>query len=469
VRRIRPFAAVAVLGVSVTSATCVSSHAGTHEAREILNARLGARPASDDDDAADESVAGLLAKPLSAENAVKIALLRNPDVKAAFARIGIARGDLIGASHLPNPTLQGDLRFRPGRPAPDADIGGVLDLRDVILLPLRRKSAVDDLDAASIEAAGLTMDIALHVRAAYVDYIAIRQMLELEESVVSAFDASAELAKKLREAGNTPELSRLVDEGNYQEALLDVEQAKADAIAARIRLNLRMGLSGKEADAWDADVRLLDPPDEEIPLADVESKSIAASLDLAELRARYAAASGRVDLAVVGGILPSLEVGVLAERDPESWGVGPQVGLGIPLFYQGEGETVSARAEMKVAEATALATTGEIRARAKSLASALNTARERALLYKTTLLPLRKQIVDQSQLQYNAMGASAFQLLQAKRDEVQSAQGYVSALRMYWATRGELEMLLAGRMADESVEGMSLTWQTLRSREMPHR
>jgi hypothetical protein len=57
--------------------------------------------------AADTRLAALRARPLTPQAAVEIALLRSPRAGAAFARLGLARADLIGASRPSNPTLGG--------------------------------------------------------------------------------------------------------------------------------------------------------------------------------------------------------------------------------------------------------------------------------------------------------------------------------------------------------------------------
>ena len=46
----------------------------------------------------------------------------------------------------------------------------------------------------------------------------------------------------------------------------------------------------------------------------------------------------------------------------------------------------------------------------------------------------------------NAMALGVFQLLAAKRDEVQTARTYVELLREYWTARAEVERLEAGRL-----------------------
>jgi hypothetical protein len=44
------------------------------------------------------------------------------------------------------------------------------------------------------------------------------------------------------------------------------------------------------------------------------------------------------------------------------------------------------------------------------------------------------------------MSVSVFQLLLARRDEVETARSYVEALREYWTARAEAEQLRSGRL-----------------------
>ena len=92
----------------------------------------------------------------------------------------------------------------------------------------------------------------------------------------------------------------------------------------------------------------------------------------------------------------------------------------------------------------------QIRAVARATASRLAAARERATYIKNVLLPSRERILNATQLQYNGMGASVFQLLMAKREQIATAQSYVEALRDYWTAFAEAEQLRAGRLPGSS-------------------
>jgi cobalt-zinc-cadmium efflux system outer membrane protein len=127
--------------------------------------------------------------------------------------------------------------------------------------------------------------------------------------------------------------------------------------------------------------------------------------------------------------------------------VGPRVGLGIPLFYQGQGAVDASRAEMRRQQDLTDATANQIRAEARALVTGVVNAQRAAVFYKHTLLPLKQEIVDETQLHYNGMSASGFELLAAKRSAIESARGYVVALRDYWTTRATLDLLLDGRLS----------------------
>jgi cobalt-zinc-cadmium efflux system outer membrane protein len=72
--------------------------------------------------------------------------------------------------------------------------------------------------------------------------------------------------------------------------------------------------------------------------------------------------------------------------------------------------------------------------------------------YSKVLLPLRRRVVEQSQLQYNAMVLSPFQLLEVRREEVRTYREYVETLRDYWNARNALENAVGGRLTDEQGE-----------------
>lgn len=389
----------------------------------------------------DSSVESLLARPLTAESAATLALLNNRKVRAEAEKLGIALGLAAQARRLPNPTLEGAVKFR-GKERPELELGAMLDLTSLLLLPLRSQAAGATVNAAKLEAVAALVDLSFEARRAFYTYQAALELLELRRTVLAAFEASADLARRLREAGNVTELDFATQQALYEEAKLEVQAAEIEHTRAREALRALLGLWG-DSD-WQAPERLAAPPAQELDLARLENGAVRASLDLAIFRERFGAAARRAQVARIRGFLPELKAGVAAERD-EEWAVGPAFELEVPLLYQGQGELGVARAEMRREQELYADAAVAVRAAARATAFELGERRKAALYYRTVLLPLKQKILDQSQLEYNAMLIGLFQLLSAKRDQVRTAAAYVESLRDYWLSRADAEQLLAGR------------------------
>ena len=430
----------------LTLSGCVSNDAGYQDVRKVVAGRTGHDVRwshLEADGAAERAVRQVLSKPLDAESAVQLALLNNAELQADFEELGVARAELVSALGLPNPSAEGSVRFRKQRSA-TIDVSVTEDLSQLILLPLRNGAAQAELDAAKLDVAGRALDLVLIVRSAYYAYLAARQVLELRETVLKAAEASAAVAQSLHEAGNLTDLDLDSERVLAQEARVSLASAQTALTASQEHLGALLGLSGQTS-AWQAPGRLAEPS-AEMPVADLEAKAIERSLDLLAIKHRLRAADKRADLATARGWLPGLKGGVTAEREEREWSYGPIAEVEVPLFYQGQGEAARAEADMRRQQQLLKARATQIRAAARTVASRLTAARERAVFIKDVLLPSRARILQQTQLHYNAMSVSVFQLLMARRDEIETAQSYVEALRDYWTARAEAEQLKSGRM-----------------------
>jgi cobalt-zinc-cadmium efflux system outer membrane protein len=290
------------------------------------------------------------------------------------------------------------------------------------------------------------MDLVLQTKRAFYEFQAAQQRLGMQRSVVQASHAALTLAEQLREAGNITELARTLEQARYDEARVELARAEAMQVNAREALNRLMGLWG-HATHWKA-AELAEPSSEEPNLANAEQRALTASLDLGLVQAEYAGAARRANLASVQGVLPELRAGVGAERAEDEWSLGPVVELELPIFDQGQAEVARAEAQMRQQRGLHESVAVRVRSAARRAAKNLVTARDAALYYRDHLLPARERIVEETQLAYNAMNAGAFELLQARRDQVRARSAYYDALRDYWITRAELDQLFAGRLVD---------------------
>lgn len=443
--------AFAVMASTALNGGCVvPREAGFPDVQRSVEERLGKRVVWNRGSAEDEAVAGevreLLGEPLTADEAVQIALLNNRNLQATYEELSIAQADLVQAGLLTNPVFEAELKFAEGTGDWAFEGGIVQDFIDLLQMPLRKRIAKGELESAKLRVAGEVIDVAAETRAAFYTTQAQTQMLELRRTVLDAAEASYAASLALFDAGNIPEIDFAQERSQYEQAKLEYASAEASVQADREELNVLMGLWGEQT-TWQIEERLADPSAEELPVEDVERLAVENSLDLAVFQQQVVTAGRALGLARPFALLAEGEIGVAGEREEGGdWEIGPSIGLPIPLFDQGQAGVASAQAGLRQAQHRHKALAIELRARARAAAIRLRAARDRATYYREAILPVAKQVMDQTQLQYNAMQVGVFQLLQARQQQVQSAAGYIEALETYWQARSEVERLLAGRL-----------------------
>jgi cobalt-zinc-cadmium efflux system outer membrane protein len=255
-------------------------------------------------------------------------------------------------------------------------------------------------------------------------------------------------------AGNLSDLETTQERLLFEDARLARDRAALEAFSTRQELGVVLGLSPDTA--WTL-AGLLPEPDEPTSaqtLADLEREALENSLDLAVLDARYKAAARRAHLALANGLLPELRVGISAERADGEWELGPSLGAELPIFSQGQGQIMAARAEARRIEHLGRDQSLKVVAAVRTANEAVETARARAFQMRDVLLPLHEDVVAETLLLYNGMLVGVFRLLDARRMQIEAEGAYIASLRDYWLARIELDQILAGRMPEGGSSSM---------------
>lgn len=399
------------------------------------------------DEAVDHHVHALLAETLTPESAVRIALLNNPRLHATYQSLGVSQADLVQAGLLRNPTLVAGVTFF--SEGPQVELSLVENLLQVFTLPARKRFAEARLAEVKAEVAGAIVDLIADTRQASYQVLAAQQSLEMRRTVLQAMEAATDLAKRIHEAGNSTALQFAAETVATEEARLDVAASETTLLIAREHLTTLLGLWGPQAATWTMTGRLPD-----LPEADgtgdgtgLERSAVTASFDLAAQREAVRAIGERYGIERLDAWFGEIELGVTAERKVDgTWGVGPEIGLAIPIFDQGQGRSAAAAAALDMASRSYLATAVELRSQVRVARAQVRSAHARARFLTQVVMPLKARIVQESQLHYNGMIISPFQILDAKRQEVESAAQYIEALEQYWVERSVLDQTLSGRM-----------------------
>lgn len=397
----------------------------------------------------------LLAKDLTLDGAVEVALLNNRTLQATYERLGVAQSDLVEAGLLANPSLSGSALFPLKGGAPRLSGSVAHSFLSLLMIPARRKLARAEFEQQKLLVADEVLALAAEVKIAFVEAQSAQQVLALQRTVQDASAAGAEVARRQHIAGNLSDLQLALEEEQHEMTALDLGGAETDVFASREHLNRLMG-------AWGADVswKITEPlaaiPAREAVLENLESLAIAKRLDLAAGRQEVVLLQSALGTSRRWRWFPGLEIGVEAERETDGVRlVGPTLSFELPIFDRGQGSLLRLRSQLRQSENILAARAIEIRSEVRESRDQVVRLRGRVVHYRTVVIPLRERIVALSQQRYNAMLLGVYELLRAKQNEIDTYQEFIETTRDYWVARAELERAVGGNIAPASSEGES--------------
>jgi cobalt-zinc-cadmium efflux system outer membrane protein len=441
---------LSMLGAASTLAGCSTSPRrsygdveGMIKDRTMTEVRLNP-PA----DGAADPVKEMLAQPLTAERAAQIALLRNAAFKVKLQEVGLAQAELAQAGIVENPRLHASWRYPKGGGAQGTgrELGISFNILDLFELPLRRNFAGSQLEQAKFRLGHEVLGLAAQVKQAFYEYQAAQQRLRLRRDTVESLATAVELSKRQRTAGANNKLDYANERAAHQEAEIALAEAEAETVATREHLSLLLGAQGPAE--WKVEDELPEPPPADPELAATEAAAVAQRWDLQAARReplvlKQAMRINRLDM------FSGVNVGIDSEREFDGAnGVGPSLELGIPLFDRKQAASARLKARLRQSYASADALEAEIRLEVRVASARLLAARKATFAYKRKLVPLRREVLDETLKRYNFMLLGVYHVLQAKREEIGAESGYIEALKEYWSERGELERAAGGKLPE---------------------
>jgi outer membrane protein TolC len=412
-----------------------------------VQVRLGVGVAWSEDGATTAAIDALLAKPIDLDAALRIALARNRHLQAQFDELGIAASEVAEATVLPPIAVDADYKQATSGQGSEIELTAVQDVLDLLQIGQRRGIAHAALRGARARAVAAAVQLAAQVEMAFHDVLAADQERELVQTAFDTAAISATFVERQHAAGNTNDLALAREQEQRERVRIEVGRADQVVAERRARLAALLGI-GREHARWTTTGRLPEPPAAAPKLDDLEQAAIAASLDLTALRADADAAAARHRYAMVRSLVPELGIGVAAaRRDGSDWEAGPALRIGIPLFNQQQGPRARALAEEHRANNELAATSTDLRASAEITRARVSQAFSEVRQLVDAVMPLRKRVLDETVLHYNAMNASTFELLTARREMVDVGRQYIEALRRYWGAMAEAKALRRGGRA----------------------
>jgi len=396
-----------------------------------------------DADQVRQAVKKLLSSPLTADNAVQIALLNNRGLQAIYSDLGIAESDLVQAGRLFNPEFTFERLHRGDDVSIDRTF--LFNVLALITLPARTDIERRRFELVQGRVAAETLRVAADSRRAWATAVSAQEAVNYMGQVKAAAEASAELARRMTAVGNFSKLDQAREQAFYAEATAQLARAKQFALAARERLTRLMGLSGEDL-GFRLPERLPDLPTSVREITDLESLALKQRLDVQGAMKDAENIAASLGLTRATGFLNLLEVGYRRNSDS---GLPPQTGyeidLRLPIFDWGGARV--ARAEFTYMQAVNRAADIAVNARSevRETYAAYRATHDLAKHYRDEIVPLRKRISEENILRYGGMLISVFELLADARQQIAAVSAYIEALRDYWIAESNLQLALTGK------------------------
>lgn len=436
----RRLSRLALAGVLPAWVGCASTHPDipTHPAgRPTPTARLAAPVPKAADHVVPVSAAEPVAAPGNLDELLALAQARHPDLAAAAARVGEARGRMLQAGLYPNPTVGYSGNQINDGPGTAGQQGGFVAQEFVTAGKLRIATAAAraGVGAADWHAASKWFDTAARVRAAHAEYATARAVLRETERTATLFADGLDRAEKLTAGGKAEayDVTRLRVE--TVQIANRVGSARQRVAAAERLLAVAVGVDQLPALA-DGDL----PPavtlpgyDEAVALAGRSSFVLAAAAEAEQARGELRAAEVKP--------VPNVQTMTTVAHDYVTRApmASVQVGLPLPVFDRNRGNIAAAQARVVAAEAGVAQARLRATERLAGAYQRYENARRQLDLYRTRVLPDAAAALEQIDRVYAARGERFLDTLDARRVLTQARIDYAQSLGDLWAAAAEIE------------------------------
>jgi outer membrane protein TolC len=390
----------------------------------------------------------LLAKPLTMDDAVQLALANSPSMQALVAQSWADMAAANQAGRIGNPVFT----FERIRAGDELELGRLLSigLLDLLTLPQRQVISRNQVAQAKIQLSGTVVEQVSQVRQAWVRAVAAHQLLQYADQVNRSAQASAELAKRMQQVGNFTKLQRARQQAFYADSAAQLASAQHAVTAAREELVRLLGLTDAQASQLKLPDRLPDLPKQPKAAADVSASALQQRIDVQLARLQLDVAGKSQGLALLNSLL-DVEAGVRRDTvfdnhsGEKSHRRGYELEIRLPIFDWGGAQRASMNAQSLAAANRYEAVVRSASSQLRESYSAYRTAHDLARHYRDEIVPLRKVMAEENVLRYNGMLIGVFELLADSRDQIASVTQAINAQQQFWLADAGLASSIIGK------------------------
>lgn len=390
----------------------------------------------------------LLAKPLSIDDAVQLALANSPGVQALLAQSWSSLSQASQVGRMTNPIFTFErVQFRD-----ELELGRLLSfgLIDLLTLPYRQGISRSLVTQAKVQLSASVVEEVTQVRQGWVRAVTARQTLQYAEQVNASAQASAELAQRMQQVGNFTKLQRQRQQVFYADSVAQLAAARHTNTATREELVRLLGLTDAQAEKLQLPERLPDLPKQPREASSVSATAAEQRLDVSLARSQLDISGKAQGLNLLTSVI-DVELGIRRSTvfdnaaSTKSAKNGYELGIRLPIFDWGSAQRATLNAQSLAAANRYESTVRGASSQLRESYSAYRTAYDVAQHYRDEIVPLRRAMAEENQLRYNGMLISVFELLADTRDQVSSVIAAINSYQQFWLSDAALAASLTGK------------------------
>ncbi len=390
---------------------------------------------------------------LTLADALRLALEKNPDLRASSARVDAAAGRAYQAKLWSNPELELNAEDWPvSRRHGFSDAKQTIGVAQTLPFPgkkrLDRQIGASGVRLTETELSLRRLELVRAVKSAFFQVLAAERLVAVEGELVTVAESSASAARKRVGAGAAPDQEQLRAEIPLEQARTELAGFDRELVLARQTLALLLGqpdlaeatVSGALAESVTPGL-LEQRPERWLP-NHPSVVSARTSRDRAQLELR------RAKLAPYPDVRVGMAGGRIGETDQSIIQLG--FSLPLPILDSGKGKQQEAQANVSVADAE-LASIEQRLWRDWAMASQrLRTAAQQVASYRERILPKANEALRLVQTGFEAGKFGFIDLLDTQRTTAQARLAYQQKLLELNLAQAELEAVLARNPAESN-------------------
>jgi cobalt-zinc-cadmium efflux system outer membrane protein len=382
---------------------------------------------------------------LSLDQAVKLAIEQNLELKAKREELGLAEGRLIRSNLFlqHNPELEGDLSNRrlkkPEEGFPkNLTQGGVALTQEFEIAgqpAYRREAAGRNLEKVNFEVSDFERTLRFRVTENFLKLLNLQAKITQAEQIVDLRTRLRDASKRRLELGDIPEVQHLLAEfelNRTQSDLISLRREREEAL-----LSLRQNLA-LEPESGVAILGDLDYKPQTLSAAELVKAALERRPDLAALDREKRVAEAEENLNRAERI-PNVKFGIFWERDDRDNIVGGRVSIPIPFFDRKQGEIREAQARKSQANINYVNSRQTIERSVQTAYQKFRLSEREISLYPAEA---RKQFDNSLELYLKAYQERLIDLpdlIVFQNQVVEARQKYIDALTNYNLSLAELK------------------------------